>query len=425
MAPPPSRPKTLLGSVLAEVNWARRRDIALAILGWLLLLWVALWAASHIIGALLTVLLAALLAYAIYPFVKQLSRWLPRPLAIAVAYVLVAGVLGFLIYLIVQTAILQIAGLVHALGRVLKDSENPSSPLMQSLQRVGISVDQVRGLTGQFASRIEAMATGAVPIIASVFGGALEFILVVVLSIYLQLDGHRIITWLRTSSPVSVRPRINFMLTTFERVVGGYIRGQITLAALIGVLVGVGMAVLQVPYAVLLGVLAFLLEFVPIIGVLVSGAACVLLALTKGPLIAVFVLAYFVFVHIIEGDVVGPRIVGRAVGLHPAVSIFALLAGAELWGLWGALLASPIAGVIQAVIIEVWREWRDTHPNQFPEHFGGTVVPVTTEEAAATTETSTTTTTTKTVWPTTAEDELADPGATTAISSGDHPRRST
>jgi predicted PurR-regulated permease PerM len=132
----------------------------------------------------------------------------------------------------------------------------------------------------------------------------------------------------------------------------------------------------------LLGVLAFVLEFVPIIGVFISGATCVLIALAaKGWVWAVFVLVYFVFVHIIEGDVVGPRIVGSAVGVHPAVSIFALLAGGELFGIWGALFAAPLAGVIQAILAEIWREWRELHPHQFPEQFGAQIVPVTTAEA--------------------------------------------
>jgi predicted PurR-regulated permease PerM len=78
------------------------------------------------------------------------------------------------------------------------------------------------------------------------------------------------------------------------------------------------------------------------------------------------VLAYFVFVHIIEGDVVGPRIVGKAVGLHPAVSLIALIAGAELFGIWGAVLASPIAGVLQALLTAIYQNWRETHPDQFP-----------------------------------------------------------
>src|SRR5205085_11460364 len=119
------------------------------------------------------------------------------------------------------------------------------------------------------------------------------------------------------------------------------------------------------PYALLLGVLAFILEFIPVLGTLISGAICVLLALTQGWVVAIIVLAYFVFVHIIEGDVVGPRIVGKAIGLHPVISLAALIAGTELFGITGALFASPVAGVLQALLVTIWVEWRETHPKEF------------------------------------------------------------
>src|SRR5947208_8441273 len=166
--------------------------------------------------------------------------------------------------------------------------------------------------------------------------------------------------------PDQQQGRMRFLLDTLQRVVGGYIRGQVLLCGLVGVLVGVGMQVIGVPFALLLGVLAFVLEFVPVLGTLVSGTICVLLALTKGWVIALIVLVYFVVVHVLEGDVVGPRIVGKAIGLNPVVSLAALIAGAELFGITGALFASPVAGVLQALLAAIWVEWRATHPNEFP-----------------------------------------------------------
>jgi predicted PurR-regulated permease PerM len=155
------------------------------------------------------------------------------------------------------------------------------------------------------------------------------------------------------------------LLDTLQRVVGGYIRGQLLLCGIIGVLVGIGMQLIGVPYALLLGVLAFVLEFIPVLGTLVSGAICILLALTKGWVIALIVLVYFVVVHVLEGDVVGPRIVGKTIGLHPVVSLAALIAGAELFGIGGALLAAPVAGVLQALLVAIWVGWRQTHPKAF------------------------------------------------------------
>jgi predicted PurR-regulated permease PerM len=90
--------------------------------------------------------------------------------------------------------------------------------------------------------------------------------------------------------------------------------------------------------------------------VLVSGAVCVVVALFQGWITAVLVLGYFVLVHVIEGDVIGPRIMGKAVGIHPATALVALVAGTELFGIWGALFAAPLAGLLQAIGTAVWIE---------------------------------------------------------------------
>jgi predicted PurR-regulated permease PerM len=239
------------------------------------------------------------------------------------------------------------------------------SQLQQILARFGISQTQFDAVRNQAISYIEGFAGNLVPLVTGLLSGIVDFILVAVLSIYLISSGSRVAAWLRTNMPDHQRGRMRFLLDTLQRVVGGYVRGQLIMCGLIGVLVGVGMYVIGVPFALLLGVLAFVLEFIPVLGTLTSGAICVLLALTRGWLIALIVLAYFIGVHIIEGDVVGPRIIGKTIGLHPIISIAALLAGAELFGIPGALLASPVAGVIQAFLIAIWTEWRDTHPKEF------------------------------------------------------------
>jgi predicted PurR-regulated permease PerM len=217
----------------------------------------------------------------------------------------------------------------------------------------------------QVVASIEGFAGSVVPLLTGLVGAVLDVVLVAVLSIYLLADGARVSDWLRRNMPQQQQGRMKFLLDTLQRVVGGYIRGQLLLCGLIGLLVGVGMQVIGVPYALLLGVLAFVLEFIPVLGTLVSGAICVLLALTRGWVIALIVLVYFVVVHVIEGDVVGPRIVGKAIGLHPVVSLAALIAGAELFGITGALFASPVAGILQALLVAIWVEWRLAHPKEF------------------------------------------------------------
>ncbi len=352
----------------SAARWTRRRDIPLAILAWMALGVLALWGISHIAHSLLMLVIAALLAYAIAPAVRLLERFVPRLVAILLVYLVVLGGLSILLYFVITTTIEQIVSLAHYGQQMLTPRPGGSvTPLEEILNRFGISASQLSDLRQQLFSQLQNIATSALPIVTGVFEGILDIIIVMVLSIYLLIDGERAVRWLRRGVPTRQRARTRFLLDTVERVVGGYIRGQLLLSGLVGVLVGLGMFILQVPYAVLLGVLAFLLEFVPVLGTLTSGAICVLIALSQGWLTAVLVLAYFIGVHIIEGDVIGPRIVGRAVGLHPVVSLFALLAGAELFGVIGAIFAAPLAGVLQALLAAVWQEWRSLNPEQFEE----------------------------------------------------------
>ncbi len=362
------RPRTNRDSDPTAViaKWMQRVGLPLAILAWTGVALLILWAAGHIIQTLLLLTVAAVLAYALAPAVKFLERVMPRFLAILIVYLLVLGVISALLYLIVSTAIVQVTSLSTYVQFLLTPSKSGQlTPLEQTLRSFGISQSQLDAARAQLVASIEGFAVSVVPLLTGLVGALLDVVLVAVLSIYLLADGSRISDWLRRNMPQQQQGRVRFFLDTLQRVVGGYIRGQLFLCGLVGVLVGLGMQLIGVPYALLLGVLAFILEFIPVLGTLVSGAICVLLALTKGWIFALIVLVYFVVVHVIEGDVLGPRIVGKAIGLHPVVSIAALIAGAELFGIVGALFASPVAGVLQALLVAIWLEWRATYPKEF------------------------------------------------------------
>lgn len=345
-------------------RWSRRRDIPIAILAWAAVVVLVLWAASHIVRSLLLLAIAGLLAFALAPMVRILQRFLPRIVAVLLVYIVVLGGISVLLYLIVSTAVEQTVTLSGQVKTFVTPGPNQEpAPLVTTLNRFGISQEQIKVAQNQIGVQAEEFAKNSVPLLTGVIESIIDIIIVAVMSIYLLLDGSRSANWLRRNSPRIAQA--NFLLDTLQRVVGGYIRGQFIMALLVGLLVGVGMYLFGLPYAVFLGALAFAMAFIPVLGTIISGVFCVLIGLTQGWLIALGVLIYYIVVHIIEGDLVGPRIVGQAVGLHPVVSLFALVAGAELFGIWGALFASPLAGIIQAILIAVWTDWRMTHPEQF------------------------------------------------------------
>ena len=188
----------------------------------------------------------------------------------------------------------------------------------------------------------------------------------VVVSVYLLVDGYRFGNWLISSSPLSQRGWVSSVLRILQRVVGGYIRGQIIMSSCMGVMQFVGMTILGVPYAPLIGMLAFILRIHPDIGTIITGFVAVVIALTVSWQLAVVTLIYTIIVDCIEGYVLSPRIIGRAVEIKPVVTLLAMIAGSELFGIWGAILAAPTVGLIQALVGAYWQYYQKTHTEEFP-----------------------------------------------------------
>lgn len=346
-------------------DWSKRRDIPLTILGWIVVFGILGWTLSHIGRTVIILLIAAFFAYALVPVVGWLSKFMPRLVAIILTYTAVLVCIGAFVYLVISTAIGQFSFLANNLSHFLSVESAAQTPLHRTLQSFGITNAQIVILEEQLTGQAEKLTSSIIPLLSSVFTFFLDMLIVAIISIYLLIDGARLRKRIEENTPVSQKNRLNFLLKTSQLIIGNYIRGQLILSVIIGLLVGIGMALFHVPYALLLGVIAAFLEFIPILGTIISGVICVLLALSMGWITALFVLIYFIVIHIIEGDVLGPRIIGKAIGLHPLVSIIALIAGSELYGIVGALFAAPLAGLIQAISVAIWEEWRATHAKEF------------------------------------------------------------
>jgi predicted PurR-regulated permease PerM len=347
---------------LMQTRLVRALLVPLVVLAWLAVLLVGAWLLSHVTHALLVLVLSTVVAFALSPVVDLLQRWLPRAVAIAIAYVFGFSLLLGLLSVVVVSAATETNNLVHNLPMYAARAQELLPQMVNLLGRFGITQSDVNQAQGRLIEYLQGIgsqaASDAVGFVQAVLGAIVDTVLVLILSIYLVANGPRMVTWLREQAPRSQVRRANLMIAIVNQVVGGYVRGTLTMALLIGVLVGVGMGVLQVRYALLLGILAFFMEFIPVIGVIISGAVCVIIALFQGPVLALIVLGYFVVVHVIEGDLIGPRVMAAAVGIHPAVALLALVAGSELFGVWGALLGAPIAGLLQAFATAAWREMR-------------------------------------------------------------------
>lgn len=195
-----------------------------------------------------------------------------------------------------------------------------------------------------------------------VVGGVLKmittFILVLMISAFLLLDTQRILTWAGTLVPRSYRDDYDNVVLLIDRALGGAIRGQLLICLVNGVLTAIGLLLIGVKYAFLLALLAAVMSLIPIFGSILSSIPIVIVALVSGTqgvevLRGVMVLAWIIGIHLVEANLLNPKIIGTAAKIHPVIVIFAVVAGERTYGAVGALLAVPIMSAVQAMFVYI------------------------------------------------------------------------
>jgi predicted PurR-regulated permease PerM len=344
---------------LLDRDWQKALIILLSLLATVALMWVIWQVVSPILHTLVLFALAAVLAFALSGPVDMLTpRIGNRVVSIIAVYLLVGtAVVGGLI-LLAGPFVRQASDLATALPQYANDLQARAPELQSTLGSYGLQTD-LDELKAQAATVVEQGGTDVlknlVGTLAEVGGMILDVVLALVISLYLLVDGPRFATRSLALIPRQHRAKAVFLQDNVSRVLGGYLRGQLTLALIIGVLAGVGTAVLGLPYAVVLGVLAGLFELVPMFGPILSVIPAVLVALFMPFPTVVWVVLFFLAIQQIENNVLAPRISGHAVGLHPLGAMFALLAGFQLAGLLGGLFAVPMAGVLWVLLGAAYR----------------------------------------------------------------------
>jgi predicted PurR-regulated permease PerM len=329
---------------MSRLDWARLRDQCVVAVCALALLWAASQVVGRVLHILVVVLLAVVLAYALEPFLSWAQRLLPRGLAAVLIYVVALAVIAGAILLLGPPAIQQTEAFAQRLPGYLDQLNNyqpvAGTNLMESL----------RGLA-------ESTLSSAVMVAAAIAGGVVDAALVLVLGFWFMVDGRRMVNLALRLVPERHRDKAGFVSETVSKVLGAYIRGQLTMAAIIGASAGAGSWLLGVHYPILIGILAFFFELIPMVGPILGSLPAIAISLTQPFPLVLYVIAFFVIMQLVENNVLAPRITGGAVGLHPAAALLAIFIGADLGGVVGALFAVPIAGVASVLIAAAWKGW--------------------------------------------------------------------
>ncbi|MBC5798562.1 MAG: AI-2E family transporter [Candidatus Eremiobacteraeota bacterium] len=298
------------------------------------------------------------IAFLVFPAVRWLNNRLPLWLALAIVYVGVLLAIAAALWFVVPDVTSNLQSLLHDLptlerkiGTLVNDPRNPVAQRLPAPLRSLLT--KVPQYVGTFVQRESGVLTRSLLLIvqSAIAIGAL-FIAVPVVSLYMLAEGEMMKRFLLGVIPQKNRERTLAVLAELEHVVGGFIRGQLVVAAVVGTLVTLLLLGLHVPYAILIGVLAGILDVIPYIGAVAGYLPAAIIALvTNGFTDAIYVTIGFIAINQLEGHLISPRIVSRTVGVTPLAVIFALLVGGELFGLPGLLMAVPVAGVLRVLVV--------------------------------------------------------------------------
>jgi predicted PurR-regulated permease PerM len=304
---------------------------------------------------------ATFFAYLIYPAVNWLQRRrLPRWAAISVVYlsviIVIAGGSAFVGPIIGDQA----QNLTREVPNLVRESRdaiinaNVSVLAAVPIEARQAAANSLDSIVGQIQTAAGVIAGQALKVAASIVGIITTMILIPLLAFYILLDlGHlrEIVVGL---FPLRHRERTLSVLADVDSVIGGFVRGQLLVGAVVAILVTIMLTAFRVHYALLIGIFAGIVDIIPYVGAVAGAVPAVILeAFQFGPLWALGVAIGFFILYELEGHIIAPAIVGQRVGLTPLMVIVAVLIGAELGGIGGMFLSVPIAGIIKVL----WRRF--------------------------------------------------------------------
>ncbi len=323
---------------------------------------VLLFATLFILKELVLVLLMSIvLASAVEPGTQWfIRRGVPRIFSVIFIYLCIAiGLIGLVFFLLLpllyqSTDFLRNSASYFSVGTLSNTVSNSSffstDSFVTGLTN-NLNLDQI---TSQINALIGGIYSNTFSTVATVFGGIVNFLLVIVISFYLAVEDDGVGKFLKAITTIKHEKYVVSIWKRSQRKIGLWMQGQLVLAVIIGMLVYLGLLIIDVPNALLLATLAAAFEIIPLFGPILASIPAVMIAFVSGGVpLAAMVIGLYVIIHQFENQLIYPLVVKKVVGVSPIVSIVALVAGFELAGIVGVILAVPIA----AVIIEFFNDF--------------------------------------------------------------------
>ncbi len=315
----------------------------------------------------LIVLTAIVIASSIEPAVHAFTkRGVPRIWGVIVSYLLVLGTFFGLLVAFVPPILDEAAIFLSRLPETLASLNFSSLAPGWLPSSIGNSVSSAQ-LLDSISKTLTDTTGGVFTTFSAFFGGITSFVLIVVFSFYFSVQETGVDDFLRVVTPVKHQAYVLDLWKRSQDKIGKWMQGQLVLGVIVGILLYLGLTILGVPYALLLAVLAGLMELIPVFGQFIAAVPAIAIAFVAGGVTeAGLVAGLYLVVQQFEAHLIYPVVVKKVVGVPPLLVILALLVGYKLLGFLGVLLSVPIAGAIQELVSDINK--RKTHALAHGEH---------------------------------------------------------
>ena len=323
-------------------------------------------------GALLPIIISVIVAELLFPIVSGLERILPgrerhpriaRLVTIAIVYIAFFALVAVLIYLTVQPIIKEVQEFIQVAPQIYEEAKVTVGGLLQEFDRqvpaaVKAQLDELlRSASGLISKAALSLLTKTIGGVTGTISVIIGLVIVPFLLFYMLKDKEELVGGMYSVLPENVSRHTGNVLGLIDGVIGSYVRAQLISATIVGVLVFIGLLLLDVSFALTLGLLAGVLGLIPIIGAFIGAVPGLLVALATDPGKLVWVALLYIVVQFVESNIISPRIQGRALRLHPIFIMITLIIASDIAGLWGVLVGVPLVAAARDVFAYFYSEW--------------------------------------------------------------------
>jgi predicted PurR-regulated permease PerM len=310
-----------------------------------------IWFFNKMVWVLSLIVISLLIVYSITPFVRFLVRHkVPHFPAVVIVYLCFLLSIMLFLYLVLPTVIIELRGLIRFLG---SDFNLILSPYLNELGDLVIAYNLAESIEAFFLelpAYLQQALEQAISFTRMIFNSLVDLLIIFFLVFYLLRDLERLKVGVVRYFPAHTRVEVTRIIDIVDTKVGSYLRGNFIRCGIVGLLTGLGLWFMGMPFAFMLGVAAGVLNILVYIGPYLAGIPAVLISLSATTPSPLLIIVFYVFVQALDAFVITPPLLGKAVDLNPFTVIVAILVGGTLLGLLGVVIAIPTAAALKVII---------------------------------------------------------------------------